>query len=443
MGRKTADGRRALRTGEYQRKSGTFEYKHKDADGRIISISAKTLDELREKEAEALKDRADGIRSSGRRDTLNDWFKVWEQSKAGLKSNTASNYVYMYGLLVRDTLGRRRIIDIKNHDIRLFYKQLLERPTRSGKPMAVRTIEVIQNVLHQVFDLAYKADIIRRNPTDGALAEIKRASGPAQKREALTPEEQARFLSCIRGTKWEPVFGFLLETGLRIGEAAGLTWDDIDEAAGVIHIRRTMIYYPERAGGKCTTRINTPKTEAGTREIPFNSEIQRLLDLQRERGYVCRETVDGISGFIFGTRQGSPVNQNSLNRAIKRIIAAANEEATDAAQRASEAPPLPMLPAFSCHVLRHTYATNAIRAGVDLPSLMGIMGHRDMRITLEIYTSIQRDMKREADAKRRAYVANFADCEVCEEICEEITRESAPVNERQAINPRRIGENQG
>ena len=77
---------------------------------------------------------------------------------------------------------------------------------------------------------------------------------------------------------------------------------------------------------------------------------------------------------------------------------------------------------------------------------MGIMGHRDMRITLEIYTSIQRDMKREADAKRRAYVANFADfadCEVCEEICEEITRESAPVKERQAINPRRIGENQG
>ena len=364
-------------------------------------------------------------------------------SKAGLKSNTASNYAYMYGLLVRDTLGRRRIIDIKNHDIRLFYKQLLERPTRSGKPMAVRTIEVIQNVLHQVFDLAYKADIIRRNPTDGALAEIKRASGPAQKREALTPEEQARFLSCIRGTKWEPVFGFLLETGLRIGEAAGLTWDDIDEAAGVIHIRRTMIYYPERAGGKCTTRINTPKTEAGTREIPLNSEIQRLLDLQRERGYVCRETVDGISGFIFGTRQGSPVNQNSLNRAIKRIIAAANEEATEAAQRASEAPPLPMLPAFSCHVLRHTYATNAIRAGVDLPSLMGIMGHRDMRITLEIYTSIQRDMKREADMKRRAYVSQFANCEVCEEICEEITRESAPVNERQAINPRKIGENQG
>ena len=127
MGRKTADGRRALRTGEYQRKSGTFEYKHKDADGRIISISAKTLDELREKEAEALKDRADGIRSSGRRDTLNDWFKVWEQSKAGLKSNTASNYVYMYGLLVRDTLGRRRIVDIKNHDIRIFYKELLAR----------------------------------------------------------------------------------------------------------------------------------------------------------------------------------------------------------------------------------------------------------------------------------------------------------------------------
>ena len=443
MGRKTADGRRALRTGEYQRKSGTFEFKYKDADGRIISISAKTLDELREKEAEALKDRADGIRSSGRRDTLNDWFKVWEQSKAGLKSNTASNYVYMYGLLVRDTLGRRRIIDIKNHDIRLFYKQLLERPTRSGKPMAVRTIEVIQNVLHQVFDLAYKADVIRRNPTDGALAEFKRAAGTQPKREALTPEEQARFLSCIRGTKWEPVFGFLLETGLRIGEAAGLTWDDIDEAAGVIHIRRTMIYYPERAGGKCTTRINTPKTEAGTREIPFNSEIQRLLDLQRERGYVCRETVDGISGFIFGTRQGSPVNQNSLNRAIKRITAAANDEAAEAAQRAPEGRKTPMLPAFSCHILRHTYATNAIRAGVDLPSLMGIMGHRDMRITLEIYTSVQADMKREADAKRRAYVANFADCEVCEEICEEITRESAPVKERQAINPRRIGENQG
>lgn len=81
MGRKTADGRRALRTGEYQRKSGTFEFKYKDADGRIVSISAKTLDELRAKEAEAIKDRADGIRSSSRRDTLNDWFDTWDQQK--------------------------------------------------------------------------------------------------------------------------------------------------------------------------------------------------------------------------------------------------------------------------------------------------------------------------------------------------------------------------
>ena len=414
MGRKTADGRRALRTGEYQRKSGTFEYKYKDRDGRIISISAPTLDELRQKEEEAKKDLAEGIRGKGRRETLNDWFGVWKAAKTGLKSNTYSNYVYMYDQFVRDTIGRRGIRDIKHHDIKIYYKDLLEHHvTRDGEPIKINTLDVLQNVLHQVFDTALKADIIRRNPTDGALTEFKRAE-PKTKRKALTLEEQARFLEVIRGTVWEPVFGLMMETGIRIGEAAGLIWDDIDEAAGVIRIRRTLVYFKDADAGKCMYRVNTTKTAAGHRHIPINDELRRLLALQTDIGHPSTETIDGISGFVFGTRFGDTVNQNTLNRAIKRIVTAANADAEAAV----------LLPAFSCHTLRHTYTTNAVRAGVDVPALMGLLGHTDSRITLEVYTDIQADMIAEADAKRRAYLEQnrreIPACEDCEENCEEI-----------------------
>ncbi len=380
-GRKDSKGR-ALSAGEYQRASGSYEYKYRE-EGRQLSISAPTLDELREKEKAIERDRVDGIKTRDARVSLNSYFQKWKLAKRGLKWNTRSNYIYMYNKFVERTMGRKRIADIKYTDIKRFFNDLVNRG------VTVNTCGIIQNVLHQIFDMAEKDDAIRRNPTDNALRELRREF-PQVKKKALTPEEQRRFLQFIQGTEWYPVFSFMIKTGLRVGELSGLTWDDIDYQNNIIRIRRNLIYYKDAESGKMLRRINTTKTAAGFRELPLADDVKEVLQEQREYGKICTAEVDGVSGFIFGNRYGDTVGQATLNRALKRIIRAANDEDTDV-----------LLPDFSCHSLRHTYATNHARAGTDITTLMGLLGHSDMQTTVEIYTEAQLDMKQNAEKKRQ------------------------------------------
>ena len=83
-----------LKEGEYQRKNGTFEYKWRDKRGNRHSIYAKTLDELRDKEIDVLKDVIDGIRTDKNIITINDLYYRWLQLKKGLKNNTFQNYQF-------------------------------------------------------------------------------------------------------------------------------------------------------------------------------------------------------------------------------------------------------------------------------------------------------------------------------------------------------------
>ena len=410
--RKTADGRHTLNPGEYQRKSGTFEYKP-TINGRVYTVSAKTLEELRRKEDELKAQIYSGLKPTGSRISLNDFYYLWKQQKSGVKSNTYSNYCYMYEKFVRDTIGKKRVKDLKFTDIKGFYKKL------AAKGIQINSLDVIQNVIHQILDICVKDDIIRKNPADEALKELKREFTP-KKRKALTLEEQARFLEVIRETIWEPVFSILLYCGLRVGEIAGLVWEDIDEKQNVIHVQRNLIYYKDSNSGKCLKKITTTKSVAGARDLPLTEEIKRLLKIQKEKGKPCTEEVDGFSGFVFSTRYGETIHQSILNRALHRIITEANHEQKEGGQ---------LLPYFSAHVLRHTYATNLARAGADVTSLMGLMGHRDVQTTMNIYTEAQKDMKEAAEKKRQEYTAAaFA------KLAKEIAKSSTPETEGSGDN---------
>lgn len=97
--------KRVLKEGEYQRANGTFEYKWRDRRGKRHSIYAKTLEELREKELDVLRDVLDGIRADHKDITINDLYYSWVRLKRGLKDNTFQNYKYMYCQFVEPDFG--------------------------------------------------------------------------------------------------------------------------------------------------------------------------------------------------------------------------------------------------------------------------------------------------------------------------------------------------
>lgn len=392
--RRKDNKRRVLKEGEYQRSSGTYEFKWRDKRGNRHSISAVTLEELREKELDVLRDVLDGVKVDKNNLTVNDMYNSWIQLKRGLKENTFSNYKYMYKMFVEPDFGKNRITDLKHSDVRGFYNFLAEE-----KHVQINTIDSIHTVLHQVLEIAVEDDYLRYNPSDNALKELKKAVNfEVEKRRALTVSEQEIFEAFLRKKgqyhRWYPVFTVMLWTGMRVGEITGLRWCDIDLEEGSINVNHTLVYFDKRAEERCTFAINTTKTKAGERSIPMLPKVKEAFlmekEYQRECGVKSESVVDGYRDFIFVNRFGNVQHQGTLNKALRRIIRDCNFEILDKNKQND----VIILPKFSNHSLRHTFTTRMCEAGVNIKAMQEILGHADAETTMDIYAEATKELKK-------------------------------------------------
>ena len=170
------------------------------------------------------------------------------------------NFIYMYEMFVMPTFGKKKLVQVKKSDVRRFYNQLID-----DKVLKPSTVDVIHNIVHQVFQIAVDDDMIRSNPAANMLREIKMAHGSEiEKRKALTLEQEELFLGYLARTPkyqhWYPVFYIMANTGMRVGEITGLRWCDVDMENGIISVNHTLVYYNHRDEKGCDFSINTPKT---------------------------------------------------------------------------------------------------------------------------------------------------------------------------------------
>ena len=99
------------------------------------------------------------------------------------------NYKYMYDRFIRGGFGKKKIAAVKYSDVLQFYQHLLKE-----KEMQINTLETIHTVLHPTFKLAVRDNIIRVNPSDGVMAQIKKQPGKNHGvRHALTVEQQSLY----------------------------------------------------------------------------------------------------------------------------------------------------------------------------------------------------------------------------------------------------------
>lgn len=382
-----------LRKGEQQRPNGSYAFRWSDEMGVRHTIYAATLDDLRNKEKEIERDRQNRIKPEARTFTINDMFTRWTQTKRGLRDNTFQNYKYMYNMFVAPRFGKRRISTLVKSDIKQFYNSL-----QDDCYLAVTTIDGVHTVLHQVLQMAVDDCYIPRNPADNVMRELKRTADIMQeKRRALTQSEQRMFLDYLRNTPkyqhWYPVFATLVGTGLRVGEAIGLRWCDIDFDHGMIDVNHTLIYYKHETNG-CYCNVHTPKTMNGIRKVPILAFVREALLMERkyqeDNGIHCIQTIDGYTDFVFVNRFGMSQHQGTLNKALRRILRDYNGTVL-----LLNKPEEMLLPHFSCHSLRHTFATRMCEAGVNIKVIQDTLGHADVSTTLNIYTDATTDLKRQ------------------------------------------------
>ena len=391
----------ALRKGESQHCNGGYQYRWTDINGKRHSIHALTLEELREKESAIAQDQYDKIKPEARNITINEMFELWKQIKRGLKDNTFQNYQFMYNQYVAPRFGKQKISALVKSDVKRFYNTLADE-----RGLSIATIDVVHTVLHQVLEMAVDDCYIRRNPSDNVLKELKQAVAMKnEKRRALTKQEQNLFLDYLHRTQqyqhWYPVFAIMIGTGLRVGEAVGLRWCDIDLDNGMIDVNHTLIYYRHAVNG-CYCNVHSPKTSNGVRTVPMLQFVKEAFQEEQQRqlaaGIHCQATVDGYTDFIFVNRFGQPQHQGTLNKALRRIIRDCNDEILLQGKKN----PL-LLPHFSCHSLRHTFTTRMCEAGVNIKVIQDALGHADVSTTLNIYADATRDLKKSEFASFESY----------------------------------------
>ncbi len=387
-----------LHTGEtYHRSRKLYSFSYKDALGKRQFLYASSLIELREKEQRLQKDKLDklDVYVMAKAD-VNYVFDRYIATKTELRSTTKTNYVYTYNRYVRNGFGKKKIADVRYSEVLMFYTGLMERGLK------VNTVDSVHGVLHPTFNLALRDNVIRSNPTDGVMAEIKRKmKDPADVRHALTLEEQREFLEFLDNPgyeRWKPIFTVLFGTGCRIGEIIGLRWSDVDFKNGTISINHNVTYYPRSDKDfRCEFEVSLPKSEAGIRIVPMLDKVHDalLLEKKNQKKYGHRPMVEigGMKGFIFCNRYGNIHNPASLNRAIKRIVDNHNAQEEVKAKREKRDPI--MIPRFSCHITRHSFCTRLCENETNVKVIQSVMGHKDIQTTLDIYAEVSEQKKKD------------------------------------------------
>lgn len=363
--RKDSHGR-ILKEGEGQRPNGTYEYRYTDSHKKRQRVYAKTLDELRKKEADIQRDIADGIDFAAGDISVTELVERYMNLRRGLKQNSLRAYGSAINRIKSSEFGQLKIKNVKLSDAKTWFVSLHDAGIKQN------TIGIIQSVLRPAFEMAVDDDMIRKNPFKFKLSDV--VPNDAYVRSALTKAQQERYLQFIqdegRDNYYDDIL-ILLGTGLRVSELYGLTKADIDFERRCIHVRRQLCRTADKP-----YFITPPKTKSGIRSIPMTdtvfTAIKRVLD---NRG--CQKVellIDGYSGFLFLDKDGKPkvaMHLENYKRGMQRKFNQKHGK---------------VMPNVTPHVLRHTFCTNAQQAMLDVKSLQYIMGHSNASVTLDVYT---------------------------------------------------------
>lgn len=375
--RKDSKGR-VLRRGESQRKDGTYMFRYNDLTKKRRSVYAKTLSELRKKEEEIQQDIHLGLYSNDF--TLNQIFERYLQQNSMLKDRTRHKYATEYNRWIGDTwLGHKKIKNIVKSDIVLFYKEFANKGYANG------TIKCIHKYINGALNMAYEDDLIRRNYATSCIEPYMKTN----KRIAMTKEETRKLLETCEsypsGKNYLLLVKLMLMTGLRIGEAAGLTWNDVDLKQRTINVNHQFVCGDEKS--RTAYHIDVPKTQNSKRIVPMSEDVYQLLKHLKETTYFDSlkfgTSLDGYSGFVVHTRSGLPVLTPRVNAYLKRMVELYNSSHDD------------KLPNITCHICRHTFCTRMAEMNINPNALQKIMGHSSYKTTADFYITTECDFVNE------------------------------------------------
>lgn len=387
MGKKKANKEGSI----VKRKDGRFMGRY-TLDNKRYAIYGTSYEDVRIKLTEILSNIDKGIHSVHSEQTISVWLREWLETYAlpTVKQSTYVSYESYVRLHLSPALGAIKLTALSIEQLQKFFNQ-------KQTALSPKSLRNIYNMLHNCLEQAVINGHLIHNPLQG----VKLPSVPKKEVTILSLSEQSSLHSAVKTSPTTATFGiiFTLSTGIRLGELLGLQWNDLDYDNHTIHIRRTVGRLPKvddsgnlikKKAGIQTTELVTrsPKSSTAQRTIPLFPQVWNDLMAY----YITQQKMLRASGVsltpttpIFSTTSGTVYEPRTYEDLFKRSLKAAN------------------LPNINFHALRHTFATRALEAGMDIKVLSAILGHAQASTTLNLYAHALPDHKKDSMDKMGAF----------------------------------------
>jgi integrase len=320
--------------------------------------------------------------------TFGEFIQHWLEKfgSVAIRDSTRMNYEGYIRHVQRHRINGIKLRDLTTDDLQDFiiFLQQSGHLDTSEQQLSAKTLHNIMNMVHKALQHAVGRQLIYHNPAD--YVQLPKVSTPEIR--VLTENEIGRFAAALQGDSLQIALILMLFCGLRLGECCALTHNDMCCDGGIYYLsiskslNRVTNFEAKAGEPKTILKIQEPKTAKGRRQIPLLPEVAEKvmahIQWQKEQSAKSYGTYEE-NPWLVANELGHYLDPGTIRKKLKAV--AESIGITD----------------FHPHCLRHTYASQAVKAGVPLPYLSDILGHESTSFTAKVYVSL--DLEGRANAQ--------------------------------------------
>lgn len=331
--------------------------------------------EVEERIRRLVNDVADGSPPPSRSPQLGPFLAQWLMAvRPTLRPKTYASYEGVVRLHLVPEIGR-----VTLEKLNVEHVASLVADKQADRRLSPTTVRYILLILRNALTKAVRWGLVGRNVA--GLVDPPRLSHKDVR--VLSPEETKQLLDAARGEAIEGLVIVAISTGVRLGEALGLQWHDVDLDRRQLRINKSL----QRVPGQGQVLMET-KTRRSRRSLVLpvkTAEALRAVRLQQDQWRRAAVSAWHANDFVFTTSSGQPLDQRNVLRMFRRVLRKAK------------------LPRMRFHDLRHSCASLLFAQHIPARVVMETLGHSRISVTMDTYTHVMPALMRDAaDAMDRS-----------------------------------------
>ena len=355
------DGRYSTRIKTGIKDDGTADYKY------LTATSEEVLDKL----VASHRRQAEGTHVDPNKTTMSQWMESWlnDVKKGTVRQNTWEFYRGIINHCIKPHIGTITMANLQASDLRKLYTTL------QAKGLSNARIHHAHVALNNALTVAIDDGVLQTNVCQKKTVREKARPPETKSEKVVLSKAQALALIISLDGWWKMLVLLAWSTGMRLGELLGLRWADVDEKKRTISVVKTITHSAEKG-----VESGDPKNSSSFRTLTIDKSCMVELQKWRNQQKDSRRVVGMLQlskDLVFGIN-GKPANPRTVSREFKDI---------------SKAAKLP--PEVHFHSLRHTHATELLKAGVHPKKVQYRLGHSTFQITMDTYSHVTPDMQDE------------------------------------------------